>query len=504
MNENGIIKPWQNDWTFALNMDWTNVQCKMLRRFATLSNLVQSCSAMLRAVQSSLKAVKNVQWTRLNFFCFKKMFSRFATPLNIVQLAHAHCKCNRGQNFLAPAPFCFSIPAQRKVSCDYSEEMAGTGSYEDSFHEISSDGDRREQDDDVDRPSSSSRPRSSTPDSSSDESVRAMNSVLSKAKRVSKVIKRKSNNAGNTKFNGRTSSGDKRPGFEAGSIPESKKKEKKAKTDVPAGTKLTQKETKKWSNDDVSLLIELLEERACLWNVYDKSYHLKDVRDRALNEMSDCLDASPADIKTKILTLRSQLGREITKVNRTKSGQSTDQLYRSTWMYWDRLQFLRPVLQPGKSRDSLQGSLNDTENENPELDKTSDGDHSKSAPRQTSTPKLKKGALEEKKVELMNTCIAALKEPANPAKQPDQCHFSLFVREKLQSFDHRARVVAEKRISDIIFDIEMNGVNMQMTAAANNSSASPFSQMRYPSNQDHYGHTATMEMPTASYLTMLN
>ena len=52
----------------------------MLCRFATLSNLVQLCSAMLRAVQSILKAVKNVQWTRLNFFCLKKMFSRFATP----------------------------------------------------------------------------------------------------------------------------------------------------------------------------------------------------------------------------------------------------------------------------------------------------------------------------------------------------------------------------------------------------------------------------------------
>ena len=153
---------------------------------------------------------------------------------------------------------------------------------------------------------------------------------------------------------------------------------------------------KKWSNDDVSLLIELLEERACLWNVCDKSYHLKDVRERALNEMSDCLDASPAEIKTNVLTLRSQLGREITKVNRTKSGQSTDQLYKSTWMYWDRLQFLRPVLQPGKSRDSLQGSLNDTEHENPEVDRTSDGDQLKAAQRQASTPRLKKGAMEEK------------------------------------------------------------------------------------------------------------
>ena len=69
----------------------------MLCRFATLSNLVQSCSAMLRVVHSILKTVKNVQWTRLNFFCLKKMFSRFATPLNIVQFAQARYKCKKGE-----------------------------------------------------------------------------------------------------------------------------------------------------------------------------------------------------------------------------------------------------------------------------------------------------------------------------------------------------------------------------------------------------------------------
>ena len=91
------LKPWHNDWTFALNMHWTNFQCKLSSRFATLSNLVQSCSVMLRVVQSILKAAKHVQWTRLNFFRLKKMFSRFATPLNIVQFAQAHSKFKKGE-----------------------------------------------------------------------------------------------------------------------------------------------------------------------------------------------------------------------------------------------------------------------------------------------------------------------------------------------------------------------------------------------------------------------
>ena len=51
--------------------------CNLFQSF----NLVQSCSAMFRVVQWILKAVKNVQWTRLNFFCLKKMFNHFARAL---------------------------------------------------------------------------------------------------------------------------------------------------------------------------------------------------------------------------------------------------------------------------------------------------------------------------------------------------------------------------------------------------------------------------------------
>ena len=156
-----IFKPWQNDWTFAVNMHWTNVQCKMLRHFATLPNLVQSCSAMLRAVQSILKAVKNVQWTRLNFFCLKKMFSRFATPLNIVQFAQAHYKCKKGE-------FCHDgeeMESSLSISSMNSRKRY-SGSNEDSSDKINCSSDdrsnRREQGyNDIDR--TSSRPnRSST------------------------------------------------------------------------------------------------------------------------------------------------------------------------------------------------------------------------------------------------------------------------------------------------------------------------------------------------------
>ena len=125
--------------------------------FATLSNLVQSCSAMLRVVQSIFKAVKNVQWTRLNFFCLKKMFGHFASQLNIVQFAQARYKCKKGE-FRHDGE---EMESSASISSMNSRERY-SGSNEDSSDKInrSSDdqSDRRERGyDDID--GTSSRPK---------------------------------------------------------------------------------------------------------------------------------------------------------------------------------------------------------------------------------------------------------------------------------------------------------------------------------------------------------
>ena len=68
-----------------------------MQNVASFCHLVQSCSVVFSDVEScsvdfegsqKCSVDKHVQWT---------MFTRFATPLNIVQLAQAHCKCNSGQ-----------------------------------------------------------------------------------------------------------------------------------------------------------------------------------------------------------------------------------------------------------------------------------------------------------------------------------------------------------------------------------------------------------------------
>jgi len=165
-------------------------------------------------------------------------------------------------------------------------------------------------------------------------------------------------------------------------------------------------------------LIDLLEQNACLWDVFSKEYHLKDMRDKAYETMQEELDIPIADIKYKIIGRRSQLGREVAKANQKISGQGVRGNYKSTWIYWDKLQFLMPVIKAGKSKDSLQASAdrqsyvspdtiqiedvqNDTENQENEL--------------QTTRAKLPKRRTEQeltsKRCALLDRCLYVLKEP---------------------------------------------------------------------------------------------
>ena len=56
---------------------------------------------------------------------------------------------------------------------------------------------------------------------------------------------------------------------------------------------------RKWSDQEANLLIDLLEEYTCLWDVYSKEYHLRNAREQAYEKMKGELNIELADIKTK-------------------------------------------------------------------------------------------------------------------------------------------------------------------------------------------------------------
>ena len=76
---------------------------------------------------------------------------------------------------------------------------------------------------------------------------------------------------------------------------------------------------------------------------------------------------------------------------------------------------------------------------------------------------MKWQSLESSKTELISTCIQVFKEPSNAQEGVTQCHFSKYVSETLASFDRRTRLIAENRISDILFELEMNDQSHQIT-----------------------------------------
>ena len=45
----------------------------------------------------------------------------------------------------------------------------------------------------------------------------------------------------------------------------------------------------KWKSDEIETLIDELEKRSCLWDIFDKEYHNREKRDIAYTELEDIL-----------------------------------------------------------------------------------------------------------------------------------------------------------------------------------------------------------------------
>ena len=160
--------------------------------------------------------------------------------------------------------------------------------------------------------------------------------------------------------------------------------------------------------------------------------------------MATELETTVKEIKSKLLNLRSQLGRENMKVKKTKSGQATDELYKPNWTYWQHLQFLQPAMQPVKSRDNLQKSADSPGSSSAlgELSPSSSRDEQQDS--YSCIPKKqRKKAVELKRDEVLSQCLNVSKEPE---KEEKKSSFALYVAEKLEMFSPRNRAIAEKKL----------------------------------------------------------
>ena len=91
-----------------------------------------------------------------------------------------------------------------------------------------------------------------------------------------------------------------------------KAKEEKEKEGNTA-KKTKSKGGKDWTDEEISLLIDMLEEKLCLWDVFDQEYTKRDVKEIAYTEIASSLNTNIESIKAKINGLRAQLGRGVAR-----------------------------------------------------------------------------------------------------------------------------------------------------------------------------------------------
>ena len=183
-----------------------------------------------------------------------------------------------------------------------------------------------------------------------------------------------------------------------------------------------------------------------MWDIYHKDFKKRDLKEIAYSEIATALDTTIPSVKTKINSLRTNLSKEVSKERATKSGQSTDELYVNKWVNYQQLTFLIPIIGASKSRDSLKRTNSQIVDSEEELEMAS--------------PKNKKKTIAERKLDLLSKCTDAITSNATKAvpekvQKPQISVFATYVDEKLSQLSKRDRRIAEKRISDILFEIEM-------------------------------------------------
>ena len=194
-----------------------------------------------------------------------------------------------------------------------------------------------------------------------------------------------------------------------------------------------------WEDEDIERLIDLYGARPCLWGIADPTYSKKDVRE--INT-----------IKSKWNSLGAQQRRELAKESKTKSSQSTDDVYESSWPFMEKMRFVKRVKKTARSTSILKFSdpqlviKGESEREDEAQNDSLNSDCNRSLVKKNAKRKCVNPT--EQKQKLMAKCIDVLDRPKD-AGDP----FVLYVSQQLKNLDKRRRLLAEKRINDILFEL---------------------------------------------------
>ncbi|GLV37468.1 uncharacterized protein CBL_10566 [Carabus blaptoides fortunei] len=108
-----------------------------------------------------------------------------------------------------------------------------------------------------------------------------------------------------------------------------------------------------WSKDQTALLIEYYQEEEDLYFIKREGYHNKFARLNALGRIVNKLrpvkvDVTVNEVKAKINALRSRFTTELLKIRDKPSGSGTDDVYKTSFDFFEKMLFLADHVQARK------------------------------------------------------------------------------------------------------------------------------------------------------------
>ena len=107
--------------------------------------------------------------------------------------------------------------------------------------------------------------------------------------------------------------------------------------DSKNGSSTAKSQKFRWEDEDIERLINLYEARPCQWDIADPTYSKRDVREKTLFEIKEELGIEINTIESRGNFLRAQHRRELAKESKTKSVQSTGDVYESSWPFMEKM-----------------------------------------------------------------------------------------------------------------------------------------------------------------------
>ncbi|XP_050294292.1 uncharacterized protein LOC126734639 [Anthonomus grandis grandis] len=123
-----------------------------------------------------------------------------------------------------------------------------------------------------------------------------------------------------------------------------------------------------WSRDDTNLLIENVELYPELWNVHCKDFKNRVKKQGAFQKLAELFETSENEIQRKLHNLKTQLNQEWKKIQKKKSGQGANEVYKSPWEFFDSLKFMLAANVQSCTEDNLTQKDKDILTQNSTID----------------------------------------------------------------------------------------------------------------------------------------